>query len=74
MSNAFAAHLSTVASKHTATRFVALDHESAEMEAAGVPALLAYRGGEKFADIVPLADEVPFTCNVVTNLEEALMR
>lgn len=44
------------------------------MEHAGVPAILAYRGGEKFTDIVPLTDEVPFTCNVVTNLEGALRR
>ena len=44
------------------------------MEHAGIPAILAYRGGEKFVDMVPLMDEVPFTCNVVTNLEEALKR
>lgn len=44
------------------------------MDHAGVPAVLAYRGGEKFADLIPLMDEVPFTCNVVTNLEEALIR
>lgn len=66
-------HVSTVATKHTSTRFIALDRETADMEPAGVPAILAYRGGEKFADLVPLMDEVPFTCNVVTNLEEALI-
>ena len=44
------------------------------MEPAGVPALIAYRNGDKFADLVPLVDEVPFTCNVVTNLEMALQR
>jgi hypothetical protein len=55
-------------------RFVALDFEEAEFEHAGVPALLAYKDGNKFADLVPLRDEVPFTCNVVTNLEEAMKR
>ena len=44
------------------------------MEHAGVPAILSYRDGEMFKDFVPLVDEVPFTCNVVTNLEEALKR
>jgi hypothetical protein len=33
--------------------------EEAEMEAAGVPALLAYRGGNKFAGLVPIVDEIP---------------
>jgi len=50
-----------------------LDYETAEIDLLVVPAILAYRGGEKFADLMPLADEVPFTCNVVTNLEEALI-
>jgi len=55
-------------------RFIALDFEEAEFEHAGVPALLAYKDGNKFAGLVPLRDEVPFTCNVVTNLEEAMKR
>lgn len=29
------------------------------MEPAGVPAMLAYKGGEKFADMVPILDEIP---------------
>ena len=29
------------------------------MEPAGVPALLAYRGGDKFAGLVPVLDEIP---------------
>lgn len=29
------------------------------MEVAGVPALLAYRGGDKFAGLVPIMDEIP---------------
>lgn len=28
------------------------------MEPAGVPAILAYRGGDKFAGLVPLLDEM----------------
>jgi hypothetical protein len=40
-------------------RFVKLHYIEAEMEPAGVPALLAYRGGDKFAGLVPLLDEIP---------------
>lgn len=29
------------------------------MEPAGVPALLAYRGGDKFAGLVPMLQEIP---------------
>ena len=29
------------------------------MEPAGVPALLAYRGGDKFAGLVPVIQEIP---------------
>jgi hypothetical protein len=43
--------LSTIAYKHTTTRFVKLHHEIAEMREVGVPALLAYRGGDVFATI-----------------------
>lgn len=74
ISNSYQLHLATLASKYSNVRFVALDYEDAEFEHAGVPALLAYRDGVKFADLVPLRDEVPFTCNVVTNMEEAMKR
>jgi len=40
-------------------RFVKLHYAEAEIEPAGVPALLAYRGGDKFAGLVPLLDEIP---------------
>jgi len=29
------------------------------MDPIGVPAMLAYQGGEKFADMVPIIDEIP---------------
>ncbi|KAF2190039.1 phosducin [Zopfia rhizophila CBS 207.26] len=48
-----------IAKKHSTTRFVKLHYEDAEMEVAGVPAILAYRGGDKFAGLVPLMDELP---------------
>ncbi|KAF1999829.1 phosducin [Amniculicola lignicola CBS 123094] len=49
----------SLAKKHNTTRFVKLHYDDAEMEVAGVPAVLAYRGGDKFAGLVPLMDELP---------------
>lgn len=54
--------------------WISLDAETAEVDEAGLPALLVYRDGEKVAGWVPLRDEVPFTCNVTVNLETALRR
>ncbi|KAF2425702.1 thioredoxin-like protein [Tothia fuscella] len=48
-----------LAKVHSTTRFVKLHYVEAEMEPAGVPALLAYRGAEKFAGLVPVMDEIP---------------
>lgn len=48
-----------MACTYTTTRFVKLHYTEAEFEPAGVPALLAYRGGDKFAGFVPVSDEIP---------------
>lgn len=48
-----------LARKYSSTRFVKLHFQDAEMEPAGVPAVLAYRAGDKFAGLVPLVDEIP---------------
>jgi hypothetical protein len=48
-----------MATLHPTTRFVKLHYAEAEFESAGVPALLAYRGGDKFAGFVPVSDEIP---------------
>jgi hypothetical protein len=48
-----------LASIHTTTRFIKLHYVEAEIEVAGVPALLAYKGGDKFAGLVPVMDEIP---------------
>ena len=48
-----------LARKHKSTRFVKLHYLDAEMEPAGVPAVLAYRSGDKFAGLVPVVDEIP---------------
>ena len=64
-----------LAATHATTRFVKLNYEDAEMERAGVPALLAYRGGEKFAGLVPVIDEIPEEEELdVRSLETAMKR
>jgi hypothetical protein len=45
------------------------------MEPAGVPALLAYRGGDKFAGLVPIIQEIPDDADLsATTLERVLKR
>ncbi|KAI9687873.1 MAG: hypothetical protein M1822_001954 [Bathelium mastoideum] len=64
-----------LAAAHATTRFVKLGWEDAEMERAGVPALLAYRGGEKFAGLVPVIEEIPEEEELdVQSLEAAMKR
>jgi hypothetical protein len=52
-------YMRQVATKNDHVRFVKLHYEEAEMEVAGVPAVLAYKGADKFAGLVPLMDELP---------------
>lgn len=44
------------------------------MEPAGVPALIAYRGGEKFAGLVPMIDELPDDADVSSLTIENVMQ
>ncbi|KAM3422734.1 hypothetical protein BST61_g219 [Cercospora zeina] len=48
-----------LASKHQDTRFIKLHYADAQMEPMGVPAIIAYRNGDKFAGLVPLINELP---------------
>ncbi|KAF2273143.1 thioredoxin-like protein [Westerdykella ornata] len=52
-------YMRQVAARNDSVRFVKLHYEDAEMEVAGVPAVLAYRNADKFAGLVPLMDELP---------------
>ncbi|QIW94767.1 hypothetical protein AMS68_000285 [Peltaster fructicola] len=67
--------LQSLASKHQSTRFIKLDYEEAEIEAAGVPGIIAYRGGEKFAALIPVLDEMPDDGDLdVTTLEQVMQK
>lgn len=51
--------LMVIARKHTSVRFVKLHHEIADMEHVQAPALLAYKGGDVFATIVDIFQQLP---------------
>lgn len=51
-----------------------LGYEDAEMEPAGVPAVIAYRGGDKFAGLVPVFDELPDDADLSERTLEAVMQ
>lgn len=64
----------TLAQKHLDVRFIKLHFEDAEMEPAGVPALLAYRGGDKFAGLVPIIQEIPDDAELSANTLELILK
>ena len=64
----------TLAQRHLDVRFVKLHFEDAEMEPAGVPALLAYRGGEKFAGLVPVIQEIPDDADLSARTLEMVLK
>jgi hypothetical protein len=43
------------------------------MEPAGVPAIIAYRGGEKFGGLVPVMEEMPDDAELSSLTLEAVM-
>ena len=64
-----------VAKRNDAVRFIKLHNADAEMEEEGVPAVLAYRGGDKFAGLVPLLNELPDDSELsAVSLETAFRR
>jgi hypothetical protein len=63
----------TLAKKHSNTRFVRLHYQDAEMEPAGVPAIIAYRGGDKFAGLVPVMEAMPDDAELSSLTLEAVM-
>ncbi|MCJ1372077.1 hypothetical protein MMC20_003298 [Loxospora ochrophaea] len=65
--------LSSLARKHETTRFVKLHYLDAEMDETSVPAILAYKGGDLFANLVSVIDEIPAGRDLsVSSLESVL--
>ncbi|KAF4553836.1 Hypothetical protein D9617_6g095690 [Elsinoe fawcettii] len=63
-----------LARKYINTRFVKLHYHDAEMEPAGVPAVLAYKGGDKFAGLVPVFNEIPDDADVTAQTLEKVFQ
>ncbi|KAK3113530.1 hypothetical protein LTR53_009108, partial [Teratosphaeriaceae sp. CCFEE 6253] len=74
ISSAIESCLLQLARRHVEVRFVKLYYVDAEMEPAGVPALLAYRGGDKFAGLVPIINEIPDDADLNDVTLENVMR
>ncbi len=51
--------LHSLARKHVYTRFIKLDRLEAEMDEVAAPGILAYRGGDCFANLVSLMADMP---------------
>lgn len=67
-------HLSVLATKHTTTRFVRLHYLEAEMDAASIPAILAYKQGELMANLVAVVNEIPIDKGLTVGSLEGVMR
>jgi len=66
--------LAVLARKYLSTRVVKLHYTDAEMEPAGVPAILAYRAGDKFAGLVPVVDAIPDDADLSPSTLERVMQ
>ena len=66
--------LPALARKHTTTRFVKLHYLEAEMDPVSVPAILGYKRGELFANLVSLIDEIPADQTLNTQSLETLFK
>ena len=51
--------LARIARKHTSSHFVKLHYQDAEMDVVSTPAVLAYKAGDLFANLVSIIDEIP---------------
>lgn len=51
--------LKDLARKYVTTRFVKLHFREAEMDEVAAPGVLAYKGGECFANLVSIINEMP---------------
>ena len=75
MSNKLEDALKQLARKHITTRFVKLHYLEAEMDEIAVPGILAYKGGDCFANLVSFLSEVPADKGLNTAaVEEVLER
>jgi hypothetical protein len=51
--------MAEVAKRNDTVRFIKLHNSDAELDPAVLPAILAYKRGDKFADLLPLLNQLP---------------
>ena len=66
--------LSNLARRWAYTRFVKLSYLDAEMDPAGVPAILAYKAGNLIANLVSVVDEIPSGRDMSTSSLEYVLK
>lgn len=63
-----------LARKHVTTRFVKLHYLDAEMDEVIVPAILAYREGELFANLSSIVDDIPLGLDMSPSSLESVLQ
>ncbi len=66
--------LRSLARKHNTTRFVKLHQLDAEMDDIAVPGVLAYKGGDCFANLVSIMNELPAGREWSTSALESILQ
>ena len=66
--------LRQLAKQNITTRFVRLHYQDAEMDEIAVPGVLAYRGGECFANLVSFMSELPNKDSITTSSVRAVLQ
>lgn len=66
--------LHSLARKHATSRFVKLHYLDAEMDEIAVPGILAYKGGDCFANLVSIVNEIPAGREFSASTLESIMQ
>lgn len=66
--------LHSLARKHATVRFIKLHYLDAEMDEIAVPGILAYKGGDCFANLVSVMNEIPTGQGVNSSALELLLQ
>ncbi|KAL8873707.1 MAG: hypothetical protein Q9174_000870 [Haloplaca sp. 1 TL-2023] len=64
----------SLARKHATSRFIKLHYLDAEMDEVAVPGILAYKGGECFANLVSVINEIPDGKDMSASTLEGLLQ
>ena len=66
--------MKVIARNYATVRFVKLHFLDAEMDEIAAPGILAYRGGDCFANLVSVVEEIPAGRDISTTTLESLLQ